>query len=74
VRRLGSRDAARLHRCRTRKYSRQALTILSLERYQVLGGPTYDAGWVRSDKVMLASANPVILDFVGQSNSEILGI
>ena len=44
---------------------RQALTILSLERYQVLGGPTYDAGWVRSDKVMLASANPVILDFVG---------
>ena len=44
---------------------RQALTILSLERYQVLGGPTYDAGWVSSDKVMLASANPVILDFVG---------
>ncbi|MEN9814705.1 MAG: hypothetical protein RLZZ412_687 [Verrucomicrobiota bacterium] len=44
---------------------RQALTILSLERYQVLGGPTYDAGWVRSDKVLLASANPVILDFVG---------
>jgi len=44
---------------------RQALTILSLERYQVLGGPTYDASWVRSDKVMLASANPVILDFVG---------
>jgi hypothetical protein len=45
---------------------RQALTIPSRwSATQVLGGPTYDAGWVRSDKVMLASANPVILDFVG---------
>jgi hypothetical protein len=44
---------------------RQALTILSLERYQVLGGPNFDANWVRSDKVLLASANPVILDFIG---------
>ncbi len=42
-----------------------ALTILSLERYQVLGGPTYDAGWVRSEKTVLASANPVIIDFIG---------
>jgi len=44
---------------------RQALTILSLERYQVLGGPNFDANWIRSDKVLLASANPVILDFIG---------
>jgi len=42
-----------------------ALTFLSLERYQVLGGPTYDAGWVRSEKTVLASANPVIIDFIG---------
>ncbi|MFM7742071.1 MAG: hypothetical protein ACKO8X_01050, partial [Verrucomicrobiota bacterium] len=42
-----------------------ALTILSLERFQVLGGPTYDAGWVRSEKTLLASANPVIIDFIG---------
>ncbi len=42
-----------------------ALTILSLERYQVLGGPTFDAGWVRSEKTVLASANPVIIDFIG---------
>jgi hypothetical protein len=42
-----------------------ALTILSLERFQVLGGPTYDAGWVLSEKTLLASANPVIIDFIG---------
>lgn len=41
------------------------LTILSLERYQVLGGPTFDAGWCRSEKTLLASANPVIVDFIG---------
>ncbi len=41
------------------------LTILSLERYQVLGGPSFDANWCKSEKVMLASANPVILDFIG---------
>jgi hypothetical protein len=44
---------------------RNALTILSLERYQVLGGPSFDAGWCRSEKTMLCSANPVIIDFVG---------
>ena len=44
---------------------RQALTILSLETYQVLGGPTYDANWILSDKIMIASANPVIIDFIG---------
>jgi hypothetical protein len=44
---------------------RQALTILSLETYQVLGGPTYDANWILSDKIMIASANPVIIDYIG---------
>lgn len=41
------------------------LTILSFERYQVLGGPYFDANWCRSEKIILASANPVILDFIG---------
>ena len=41
------------------------LTILSLERYQVLGGPTFDANWCRSEKALLVSANPVIVDFIG---------
>lgn len=44
---------------------RRALTLLSLERYQVRGGPAFDAGWCRSEKLLLASANPVILDVVG---------
>jgi hypothetical protein len=44
---------------------RNVLTILSLERFQVLGGPTFDAGWCRSEKTLLSSANPVIIDFVG---------
>ena len=42
-----------------------ALTILSLERYQILGGPGFDANWCLSEKTILASANPVILDFIG---------
>lgn len=44
---------------------RNRLNILSLEAYQVLGGPTFDASWLRSEKVLLASANPVIIDFIG---------
>lgn len=44
---------------------RNTLTILSLERYQVLGGPSFDASWCRSEKTILCSANPVIIDFVG---------
>ena len=44
---------------------KNALTILSLERYQILGGPSFDANWCKSEKVILASANPVILDFIG---------
>jgi hypothetical protein len=44
---------------------RNVLTILSLERYQVLGGPGFDASWSRSEKTLLSSANPVIIDFIG---------
>ena len=44
---------------------RNVLTILSLERYQVLGGPSFDASWSRSEKTLLSSANPVIIDFIG---------
>lgn len=44
---------------------KNVLTILSLERYQILGGPGFDANWCVSEKTILASANPVILDFIG---------
>jgi hypothetical protein len=44
---------------------KNTLTILSLERYQILGGPSFDANWCLSEKTILASANPVILDFIG---------
>ncbi len=44
---------------------RRALTLLSLERYQVRGGPAFDAGWTRSEPRLLASANPLILDHLG---------
>ena len=44
---------------------RNVLTMLSLERYQVLGGPGFDASWCRSEKTLLGSANPVIIDFIG---------
>jgi len=44
---------------------RNVLTVLSLERYQVLGGPSFDASWSRSEKTLLSSANPVIIDFIG---------
>jgi hypothetical protein len=44
---------------------RNVLTLLSLERFQVLGGPGFDAGWCRSEKTLLGSANPVIIDFIG---------
>lgn len=44
---------------------RRALTLLSLERYQVRGGPAFDAGWMRSEPRLFASANPLILDHLG---------
>lgn len=43
---------------------RRALTLLSLERFQIRGGPAFDAGWMRSERRLLASANPLILDYV----------
>lgn len=46
---------------------RRVLTLLSLERYQIRGGPLFDAGWCRTDKVIYASANPVILDYLALS-------
>jgi hypothetical protein len=41
------------------------LNIVSLERFQILGGPSFDASWCKSEKTILASANPVILDYIG---------
>jgi hypothetical protein len=43
---------------------RRAITLMSLERYQVRGGPAFDAGWMRSERTLLGSANPLILDQV----------
>jgi hypothetical protein len=43
---------------------RRAITLMSLERYQIRGGPAFDAGWMRSERTLLASANPLILDQV----------
>lgn len=39
-------------------------TILPLERYQVVGGPRFDAAFVVSEKRLWLSANPVILDYL----------
>jgi hypothetical protein len=44
--------------------ARRAITLMSLERYQIRGGPAFDAGWMRSERTLLASANPLILDQV----------
>lgn len=46
---------------------RRILSLVSLERFQVRGGPLFDAGWCRSEKVLYASANPVILDYLALS-------
>lgn len=46
---------------------RRVLNLVSLERYQIRGGPNFDAGWCRSEKVLYASANPVILDYLALS-------
>ncbi len=45
--------------------NKNILNIVSLENYQVLGGPSFDASWCKSEKTLLASANPVILDYIG---------
>lgn len=46
---------------------RRVLTLLSLERFQIRGGPLFDAGWCRSEKVLYGSANAVILDYLAMS-------
>ncbi len=39
-----------------------ALTILSMERFQFIGGPVFNSNYVRSDPVLLASIDPSVLD------------
>lgn len=38
------------------------LSLLSLENYQYVGGPVYNAQYCRSEPLLLMSANPVMLD------------
>ena len=40
------------------------LSILSLQRYQYIGGPRFDANYCISEKEVWLSANPLILDFL----------
>lgn len=39
-----------------------AMTLLSMEHYQVIGGPIFNSNYVRSDPVLLCSSDPAILD------------
>jgi len=39
-----------------------ALTILSMEHFQFIGGPVFNSNYMRSDSVLLASSDPAILD------------
>ncbi|MCR5184362.1 MAG: DUF362 domain-containing protein [Opitutales bacterium] len=40
------------------------LSILSLEKYQFIGGPAFNANYAVSEKSLWLSANPVVLDFI----------
>lgn len=40
------------------------LSILSLEKYQFIGGPVFNENYTLSEKQIWMSANPVILDFL----------
>lgn len=39
-------------------------TILSFERYQYVGGSVFNAAFTSSEKALLLSANPAVLDFI----------
>jgi hypothetical protein len=42
-----------------------ALTILSLEYYQFVGGPVFNSNYVRSDPVIIGGSDPAIIDAWG---------